>query len=79
MSAPCSRTVLARGPIGSVERCTCGSIHLCVGPLSLRLETAAFLSLCDVVDVARDRLASPAAPRAGGAASPWMPPQGDLS
>lgn len=37
-TTPCSREILARSPIGSVERCTCGALHLSIGALSLRLD-----------------------------------------
>jgi hypothetical protein len=36
----CARELLARSPIGAVERCTCGAIHLSIGALSLRLDPA---------------------------------------
>ncbi|RKI62191.1 hypothetical protein D7X55_22345 [Corallococcus sp. AB049A] len=34
----CCRSVLARGPCAEVTRCSCGHIHLAVGPVTLRLE-----------------------------------------
>lgn len=34
----CCRAVLARGPCAEVTRCSCGHIHLAVGPVTLRLE-----------------------------------------
>jgi len=37
-TTPCVRELLARSPIGCVERCTCGAIHLSIGALSLRLD-----------------------------------------
>lgn len=34
----CGKTVLARGPCAEVTRCTCGHLHLAMGPVTLRLE-----------------------------------------
>lgn len=34
----CGKTVLARGPCAEVTRCTCGHIHLAMGPVTLRVE-----------------------------------------
>jgi len=34
----CGKTVLARGPCAEVTRCTCGHLHLAMGPVALRLE-----------------------------------------
>ena len=36
--SPCRRTVLARGPSAEVARCTCGHIHLSLGPVTIRLD-----------------------------------------
>ena len=45
----CSRHVLARSPVGSVERCACGAVHLAIGAVSLRLEPVVFLALAVMV------------------------------
>ncbi|RKH59528.1 hypothetical protein D7V93_14715 [Corallococcus llansteffanensis] len=34
----CCRAVLAQSPCAEVTRCSCGHIHLAVGPVTLRLE-----------------------------------------
>ncbi len=34
----CGKTVLARGPCAEVTRCTCGHIHLALGPVTIRVE-----------------------------------------
>ena len=34
----CCRTLLARGPSAEVTRCSCGHIHLSVGPVTLRMD-----------------------------------------
>lgn len=36
----CARRTLARGTAGSIELCRCGTIHLMMGPLTLRLDPA---------------------------------------
>ena len=41
----CCRTILARGCIASVERCTCGVLYLMMGPFSLRLSVDQYKSL----------------------------------
>ncbi|MBM7118358.1 hypothetical protein [Archangium primigenium] len=39
MSLPtCHRTILARGPSAEVARCSCGHIHLSMGPVTIRLD-----------------------------------------
>lgn len=35
---PCCRTLLARGPSAEVTRCSCGHIHLSVGPVTIRMD-----------------------------------------
>lgn len=34
----CCKTVLAQGPCAEVTRCSCGHIHLSLGPVTIRLE-----------------------------------------
>ncbi|NTX00701.1 hypothetical protein HUA74_01265 [Myxococcus sp. CA051A] len=34
----CGKRVLARGPCAEVTRCTCGHIHLALGPVTIRVE-----------------------------------------
>lgn len=41
----CFREVIARGCVANVERCTCGTLHLLLGPFSLRLSPEQFRSL----------------------------------
>lgn len=41
----CERSVLAHGPVGRVEVCSCGMVHVCVGPVTLRLEPGAVAPL----------------------------------
>lgn len=41
----CERSTLAHGPVGKVEVCSCGMVHVCVGPVTLRLEPGAVAPL----------------------------------
>ncbi|MES2639986.1 MAG: hypothetical protein V4850_10905 [Myxococcota bacterium] len=67
----CRRDILAESPVGSVELCSCGSLHLCVGPVSLRIDPVAFLELGRMMDVARERLTRGA--RSGAVAAARRP------
>lgn len=35
---PCCRTILARSPSAEVARCSCGHLHLTLGPLTIRMD-----------------------------------------
>lgn len=59
---PCRRQTLAEAAIGSIEICSCGSIHVGVGPVVVRVEVAAFLAFAAVVAQARARLCGELAP-----------------
>lgn len=41
----CFRQVIGRGCVVQVERCTCGTLHLVLGPLSLKLSPPHYESL----------------------------------
>ncbi|MGA9523060.1 MAG: hypothetical protein WBV82_16445 [Myxococcaceae bacterium] len=41
MDNECWRVRVAEGPVGWVEQCSCGVLHVTVGPVSLRLEQSA--------------------------------------
>jgi hypothetical protein len=41
------RATLADGPVARIERCHCGTIHLSVGGITLRLHADAFDAFCD--------------------------------
>ena len=45
LDGKCERSVLAHGPVGRVEVCSCGMVHVCVGPVTLRLEPGAVAPL----------------------------------
>ncbi|HYA38579.1 MAG TPA: hypothetical protein VEI74_09970 [Candidatus Methylomirabilis sp.] len=62
------RQILARCAVCQVERCAdCDTVHLHIGHASLRLTTAAFLSLCatllEAAQTATQSAVVPAAPR----------------
>jgi hypothetical protein len=61
-SGRCTRKLLASTPICMVEECDCGTVHLTVGALTLRLEREALRDL-------QGALASALANLAGSAAS----------
>ena len=46
---PCRRELLARSETASVERCACGTVHLTIGPLTLRLPPSALSSLASTL------------------------------
>ncbi|MCY1036990.1 hypothetical protein OV207_36475 [Corallococcus sp. BB11-1] len=52
----CCRAVLAQGPCAEVTRCSCGHIHLAVGPVTLRLEEDVLRALGHTVLEAIQRL-----------------------
>jgi hypothetical protein len=41
----CVRQVLAHGCVANVERCSCGTLHLVMGPFTLRLTADQFRAL----------------------------------
>lgn len=41
----CFRQLLSHGSLASVERCSCGTLHLVMGPFTLRLSADQFKSL----------------------------------
>ena len=60
--APCTRRTLSKGDFALVERCACGSVHITIGALTLRLapnalaplaETLCEAVLADSIDIAR--------------------------
>lgn len=54
----CDRETLAQSCVGFVELCSCGSVHLGIGPMTLRIEPATFERFADVIVEARQRLRS---------------------
>jgi len=49
MAVPCSRRVLATGDFALVEECSCGSVHLTIGAVTLRLAADALPVLASVI------------------------------
>jgi hypothetical protein len=56
----CSRETLARAGGYQVELCSCGSVYVTAGPVTLRFTPEAYRALAAVLDAGRARL--PAAP-----------------
>jgi len=44
-SKSCSRRTLAEGDLALVEQCSCGSVHLTIGTVTLRVASAALPSI----------------------------------
>ncbi|RYZ38192.1 MAG: hypothetical protein EOO71_25005 [Myxococcaceae bacterium] len=68
----CCRAVLARGPCAEVTRCSCGHIHLAVGPVTLRLEEDVLRALGHTLLEAIHQLES--VPQPGHETEPAEPP-----
>lgn len=51
----CRQTLLARGATAQLTRCSCGHLHLALGPVTLRLEEGA---LRDVLGTVGEGLAA---------------------
>ncbi|MGH7338702.1 MAG: hypothetical protein ACREI7_14060 [Myxococcota bacterium] len=49
-SAPCERRELAAGSFSLLEICTCGSVHVTIGAVTLRIQADAFAELATVFD-----------------------------
>jgi hypothetical protein len=73
----CHRTLIAEGEVCRVEQCRCGTLHLTLGALTLRLEPAAITDVARTLDRALDALPRPHAPSAGPNEAP--PPPHDPS
>lgn len=53
----CLRRTLAVGDVAVVEQCTCGSVHLTIGAVTLRLAACSIGPLASTMDEAARRLA----------------------
>ncbi len=53
---PCQRHLLARNPVGAVELCHCGAVHLSIGGVTLRLMPGAIARLAELLAEAADEL-----------------------
>jgi hypothetical protein len=52
-----TRELIARGPVCQVERCACGTLHVTIGPFTLRLEPEVLASMWTTLGVAVQRIA----------------------
>ncbi len=49
MKSECRRRVLARNSTAMLEACACGSLHLSLGPMTLRLDAGAAQEIANVL------------------------------
>lgn len=66
----CRRTTLATSKVGRVELCSCGTAHLSIGSVTLRLPAAAIPAVRELLD---DALAAGPEHVAGGDSPASMP------
>lgn len=52
----CTQRTLAESPVGFVELCSCGSVHVGVGPITMRIDIGAFERFAAMVEEARRKL-----------------------
>ncbi|QRN95034.1 hypothetical protein JRI60_39015 [Archangium violaceum] len=68
----CCRTLLAHSPSAEVARCTCGHIHLSLGPMTIRMDEDTLHAVWHTMGDALRALASPpAAPPEPAIAGRW--------
>lgn len=53
---PCCRRTLAQSQSSRVDLCSCGHVHLSIGPVTLRLEPVVLQSISTVLDQAVEQL-----------------------
>ena len=64
-SKPCSRRTLAEGDLALVEQCSCGSVHVTIGAVTLRVASRALPSIAATLEhaaraaVLRDAFSNP--------------------
>jgi hypothetical protein len=54
--AACSRESVASGPGCQVERCSCGTLHVTVGAVTLKMDAAMFDAVLPTLVTAAERL-----------------------
>ncbi|NTX12594.1 hypothetical protein HUA76_17500 [Myxococcus sp. CA056] len=69
----CGKRVLARGPCAEVTRCTCGHIHLALGPVTIRVEEEVLRAIGLTMAEALQNLDEPEQGHAEGSDSESMP------
>jgi len=62
-SRNCSGETLAHGPACRVDACPCGTVHVSIGMLTLRLKREAFESFCGTLFEAMTELSERNVPR----------------
>lgn len=67
---PCQQTLLSRGASAQLTRCSCGHLHLSLGPVTLRLEEAALRDAFGTLAEAVAALDAGAGAAAGGRSGP---------
>lgn len=55
----CCKTVLARGPCAEVTQCSCGHIHLAMGPVTIRVEEEVLRAIGMTLAEALQQLGTP--------------------
>jgi hypothetical protein len=60
------RRVLASGEVAAIEQCSCGSVHVTIGAVTLRLQAAAIAPLATALGEAARTLTFEQALGAGG-------------
>ena len=69
MNTPsCRRTLLAQSPVGQVEQCACGMVHLTVGPCTLRFDPDVLRAVAAMLHAA---VHAPAPAGAPERTTPW--------
>jgi hypothetical protein len=61
-SEPCGSRTLAQHAGVRVDACACGQVHVTIGSLTIRLDRARYLALCDTLLAATRRLPERDAP-----------------
>ena len=58
-SKPCKRRTLSEVSGYRVESCSCGLFHVCIGPITVRMEPSAFMTFSGVVEDAVEMMGTP--------------------
>ncbi|WP_174257108.1 hypothetical protein [Myxococcus xanthus] len=66
----CGKTVLARGPCAEVTQCSCGHIHLAMGPVTIRVEEEVLRAIGMTLAEALQQLGTPLEPLSNEDAGP---------
>jgi hypothetical protein len=58
-SISCARRHLSSGDFSLIEQCSCGSVHVTIGAITLRIAPAALTDLAGVLAHAAQKLTAP--------------------